>query len=155
MKKNITNKTTNNTLEMITEDFLNENEIINTRECKTLYSTLYAEYFPCFAALMSAGINLPDLKCKVDLKPYEKKGVSIYFSYKFDGFGDYIPMETIHIEEIEKGLEVWMLTEVSYACVKELPEFYSSLISTLPYGECAMTKLGQLIDDFSDIFDLA
>jgi hypothetical protein len=153
MKKNITIETTNNTSEMNTEDLLNE--IIDTSECTTLYSTLYAECFPCFAALMSAGINFPDLKCKVDLKPYKKNGVSLYFSYKFDGFGEYIPMETMHIERLEKELEAWILTEVSYACVKDIPEFYSSLISTLPYGESAIEQLGQLLDIFYDIFDIA
>ena len=143
------------TVKMMMDDAIRGKEIIDTNVNKTLYSTLNTEDFPCFAALMSAGFDFPDLQCKVNFKPYKKKGISIYFAYRFEGYGDFIPMETIHIKEVENGLEAWMLTEISYACVKELPRFYDLLIKTLPHGECMMEQLEKIQTTLDGILDLA
>lgn len=152
MKKNTKKKATKSMI----KETIRGKEIIDTKANKSLYSTLNAEDFPCFAALMSAGFELPDLQCKVDFKPYSrsKNGLSIYFSYRFDGCGEFIPMETIHIKDIEDGLEAWVLTEISYACVKESPKFYNSLIKTLSHGECMMKQLEKFIAMFDGILDL-
>lgn len=137
------------------DEAIRGNEIIDINANKTLYSTLNTEDFPCFAALMSAGFDFSELQCKVDFKPYEENGLSIYFSYRFDGYGDFIPMETIHIKDVENGLEAWVLTEISYACVKELPRFYNLLIKTLPHGECMMKQLEKIQTTLDGILDLA
>ena len=48
-----------------------------------------------------------------------------------------------------------VLTEISYACVKELPRFYNLLIKTLPHGECMMKQLEKFMGTFEGILDLA
>lgn len=49
------------TVKMMMDDAIRGNEIIDINANKTLYSALNIEDFPCFAALMSAGFDFPDL----------------------------------------------------------------------------------------------
>lgn len=148
MNKISKKETTGKTAKGMKDKSIKGKDIINTVKCDTLYSTLNTDEFPCFAALMSAGFEFTDLQCRVEFAPYGDydDGISIYFSYRFEGYGDFIPMESIHIKDLEDGLEAWILTEISYACVRESPKFYNQLIKTLPHGECMMEQI-ELFND--------
>lgn len=137
-----------------TDETLVAEGIVEIQEGKTLNLMLEPMCFPCFASLVSAGFEIPEILCRVEFKnDHSDKsiGTCIKFSYKFEGYGDYVLIRSMPAAYLNEELSFSQLKSFAYNLVEDVPAFYHHLIKNLPHAGHIVEKMEKTREIFASV----
>lgn len=128
--------------------------IVEIQDGETLNLMLEPMCFPCFASLLSAGFEIPEILCRVEFKndhSDRRIGTCIKFSYKFEGYGDYVLIRSMPAAYLNEELTFSQLKNFAYNLVEDVPAFYLHLIKNLPHARYIVEKMEKTREIFASV----